>query len=51
MENIVIEKEVVATVSLVFPSIVLTISRYFLGEMNQAFERSVVEIFVLKPKH
>lgn len=34
------ETEVVAIVWLVFNSTVLTISRYFSGEMNQMFERN-----------
>lgn len=46
IENSLIETEVVGIVLLVFNSIVLTISRYILSEMNQMFERSIVEIFV-----
>lgn len=52
IENTVIETDAVAKlVSLVFKFIVLIVSKYLMSEMNQMFERSIAEIFVLRPKH
>lgn len=53
IENTAIETEIVAIAGLLvgFKFIFLEISKYLLSEMNQIFAKSIIEIFVLKPKH